>query len=168
MTQILAAAGAALVAVLEVTLWPLVDVEGAHPHLVFVGAVAWAFLGSLDGAIAWGFTGGLMLDVLGPRPLGATALTLLLVVAASAAIGRAFTQLRVRMLAPLVTTLPIAIGFTLLVTVIEGAADRASFGSQVVPALVPGAVLDTVLATIIVAVVTVRRRRRDEQQRIGW
>ncbi|HET7026805.1 MAG TPA: rod shape-determining protein MreD [Candidatus Limnocylindrales bacterium] len=168
MTPILAASGAAAVALLEVTLWPFVDVRGVHPHLVFVFAVAWAVAGSLDGAIAWGFTGGLMLDVLAPRPLGATALALLLVVAASAAVGRGFAQVHLRGIAPLVATFPLSVLYSFAVVLVASSADRAVLSTAGLTALLPGAVVDTVISVIVAALVLLVGRRREEQERIGW
>jgi rod shape-determining protein MreD len=168
MTPILAASGAAAVALLEVTLWPFVDVRGVHPHLVFLFAVAWAVVGSLDGAIAWGFTGGLMLDVLAPRPLGATALTLLLVVAASAAVGRGLAQVRLRGIAPLVATFPLSLLYSYAVVLLASSADRTVLSASGLTALLPGAVVDTMITVIVATIVMLAARRREEQERIGW
>jgi rod shape-determining protein MreD len=168
MTLIVAAAGAAVAALFEITLWPYVDVGGAHPHLVFVIAVVWAAIASLEASLAWGFTGGLMLDVLAPRPLGATALVLLLVVGVVAGTSRAFAQVRLRAVAPIVIAAPLSIVYSLGVGLIIAGVDRASAPSNPVPALIPGAVFDAVLVAAIVPIALAIRSRQAAQERVGW
>lgn len=56
-----------------------VTVLGAHPDLVFLTVVVWAFLrGTAEGAV-WAFIGGLLLDLFSGGPLGSMTLSLLLV-----------------------------------------------------------------------------------------
>ncbi len=168
MTLVVAAAGAAVAALFEITLWLYVDVGGAHPHLVFVIALVWATIASLEGSLAWGFTGGLMLDVLAPRPLGATTLMLLLVVGIAAGTARAFAQVRMRPLAPIVLAAPLSIVYSLGIALIVAAVDRGSAPANAVPALVPGAIFDAFLVAAIVLVALAIRSRRAAPERVGW
>jgi rod shape-determining protein MreD len=168
MTLIVAAAGAAVAALVEITLWLYVDVGGAHPHLVFVVAVVWAAVASLEASLAWGFTGGLMLDVLAPRPLGATALMLLLIAGVAAGTARGFAQMRLRALAPIVIAGPLSVVYSLGLGLIVAGADGGSAPANPIPALVPGAVFDAVLVAAIVPIALAIRSHRAAQERVGW
>lgn len=81
MTLPIAALGALLAALLETSIAPELGIAGAQVDLVLTLAVLAAMLIGVDDGLLWAFLGGLMLDMLIPaRPIGATALTLLLVV----------------------------------------------------------------------------------------
>src|SRR5207247_8050091 len=95
----LAAIGAIAVAALQTTIAPYLRVGGAQPDLIFVAAVVWTLVFGIDTGLVWAFLGGITIDLLAPRPLGSTAFTLLLAVAAAAVLGRATT--RGRYLAPI-------------------------------------------------------------------
>ena len=88
MTLPFAALGALIAALLEASLLPELPIAGTHADLVLTLAiVATMLLGPEDGLV-WAFVGGLMLDMLTPaRPIGATTLTLLLVVGLAALIS---------------------------------------------------------------------------------
>lgn len=90
MTLPFAALGALLAALLESAVLPELPIAGTQADLVLALAiVATILLGPEDGLV-WAFVGGLLLDLLTPaRPLGATTVTLLLVVG-SAALVRHF------------------------------------------------------------------------------
>lgn len=67
----------ALALVQGVLLAPL-SVLGAHPDLVFLAVVVWAFLrGTTEGTV-WAFIGGLLLDLFSGGPFGSITLSLLL------------------------------------------------------------------------------------------
>ena len=81
MTLPLAALGALVAALIETSIAPELTLAGAQADLVFALAVLAAMLIGIEDGLVWAFLGGLMLDLLIPaRPIGATALTLLLVV----------------------------------------------------------------------------------------
>jgi rod shape-determining protein MreD len=168
MTLTIAAAGAAVVAVLEVTLWPYLSFAGASPHPVLIGTIVWGSIASFEASLAWAFAGGLMLDVLAPRPLGTTALVLLIVVAIAAAAARALSQIRLRMLAPIVAALPLSLLYSVIVVLVVAGVDRSSPPPDPVPLLLPGAVADVFAVAVVVAAVTLVRSRRDEPERVGW
>ena len=78
MTLLLAAVGATVMALLELTVGPYLRFGTAQPHLVLViGIVVTVGIG-LEAGLVWAFLGGLVVDVLAQRPLGSTAFTLLL------------------------------------------------------------------------------------------
>lgn len=168
MTLIIAVAGAVLAALFEITLWPYVEVGGAHPHLVLVIALVWATFASLEGGLAWGFTGGLMLDVLAPRPLGTTALVLLAVVGCAAAASRALGEVRLRLATPIVFAVPLSIVYSIGIALIVAAVDRSTLPPDPIPALLPGALFDTVLVAALVPIALAIRSRQAEQERVGW
>ena len=109
MTLLLAAVGATLTALLELSVGPYLRVGTAQPHLVLVvGIVVTVALG-LEAGLVWAFVGGLVLDVLAQRPLGSTSFALLLCVGATALLARSFV--RFRLLVPILAAVigPLAI-----------------------------------------------------------
>jgi uncharacterized membrane protein len=80
-----AALGALIAALFEATVLPELPIGGTQADLVLALAiVATMLLGPEDGLV-WALVGGLLLDMLTPaRPIGATTLTLLLVVGLAA------------------------------------------------------------------------------------
>ncbi|CAN5745955.1 hypothetical protein BH24CHL6_BH24CHL6_06340 [soil metagenome] len=85
MTLPFAALGALIAALIEASVLPEFPIGGTQADLVLLLAiVATMLLGPEDGLV-WALVGGLMLDMLTPaRPIGATTLTLLLVVGLAA------------------------------------------------------------------------------------
>ena len=80
MTLLLAAVGAVVTALIELTVTPYLRIGSAHPHPVLVLAVIVTIAIGLEAGLVWAFVGGLALDVLAQRPLGSTAFALLLCV----------------------------------------------------------------------------------------
>ncbi len=108
MTLTLAAVGAVVAAVLELTLWPYIAIGDAHPHLVLVYVVILAVALGLDASIAAAFVGGLTIDFLAPRPLGSTAFALLLCAGLAVVLSRLLVQ--IRYFAPIVIVFVLACG----------------------------------------------------------
>src|SRR6266496_140569 len=94
MTLLVAAIAATVAAIVELTVTPYLRVGDAQPHLVFVLAVVWTVAVGLDSGLVWAFVGGLALDTLAQRPLGSTAFALLIVVGATAVLGRSLVHIR--------------------------------------------------------------------------
>src|SRR5665213_1924103 len=116
MTLALAAVGAVVMALLELTVVPYFRIGGAQPDLVLVFAVVWTVVAGIEGGIVWAFVGGLMIDFLAPRPLGSTAFTLLITVGGAALLARALD--RARYIAPIIAVLIFAIVNSLLLLVV--------------------------------------------------
>jgi rod shape-determining protein MreD len=167
-TVLIAAAGAVVAALLEATLSPFIDIAGARPHLVFVVAIAWSTIGSIEGSLAWGFTGGLMLDVLAPRPLGTTALVLVLVVGVAALAARGLAPFRLRLATPVILAVPLSIANSLGVALVVAAVGEAAVPSNALSLLLPGAVFDTVLVALLMPIALAIRARQAEPDRVGW
>jgi rod shape-determining protein MreD len=168
MNLTIAAAGAAAVALLEVTLWPYLGAAGTHLHPVLAGAILLASLASLEVGLTWAFTGGLMLDVLSPRPLGTTILVLLLVVGVAVGAARGLAEVRLAALTPVLVAFPVSLLYSVGVALVVAAAQGAPPPRDPLPALVPGAIADTVVVALVVAIALSRRSRREEQERVGW
>jgi rod shape-determining protein MreD len=84
-----AALGALIAALLETSVAPELTIAGAQADLVLALAVLAVLLIGIEDGLIWAFLGGVMLDLLIPaRPIGATALTLLLVVGAAGIAAR--------------------------------------------------------------------------------
>jgi rod shape-determining protein MreD len=166
MTLTLAAVGAVVAALLELTLWPYLAVGGAHPHLVLVYVVIVATTLDLDTAATAGFTGGLALDLLAPRPLGTSAFALLVVAALAVLMARLLVQ--VRYVAPIVIVFTLSFVYSLLLATLVGALGGVVDVSDPIAVLLPGAVYDAVLAALIGPVAVLLRTRRLEQERVDW
>ena len=80
MTLLLAAVGATVTALLELTVGPYLRIGTAEPHLVLVLGIVVTVPIGLEAGLVWAFVGGLVLDVLAQRPLGSTSFALLLCV----------------------------------------------------------------------------------------
>ena len=87
MTLLLAAVGATMTALLELTVGPYLRFGTAQPHLVLVLGIVVTVAIGLEAGLVWAFVGGLVLDVLAQRPLGSTAFALLLCMGATAVLG---------------------------------------------------------------------------------
>ncbi len=88
MTLPFAAFGALVAALIEATVLSELPIAGAQPDLVLTLAIVAAMVLSAEDGLVWAFVGGLMLDMLIPaRPIGATTLSLLLVVGVAAVLA---------------------------------------------------------------------------------
>ena len=105
MTLFVAAIGATVTAIVELTVGPYIRVGNAQPHLVFVFAVVWTFAAGLESGLVWAFVGGIAIDVLAQRPLGTTSFALIIVVGLSAAIAHLFNRWRPIVVVPTVAVL---------------------------------------------------------------
>jgi rod shape-determining protein MreD len=144
-------------ALLELSVAPHFSVSDAHPHLVLVlGVIATVALGPGPG-LAWAFTGGIALDVLAARPIGATAFTLLVVLGGASLGARAAPGLK--QLA--------AIGLVPICSALGGVVLAVVLGVLAVPvtplesgSVLAGIAYDTVIAIVVVPVVTLVLERR--------
>jgi rod shape-determining protein MreD len=166
MTLTLAAVGAVVAAVLELTLWPYLTIGGSHPHLVLVYVVILATTLDLDVAATAGFVGGLALDLLAPRPLGSSAFALLVVAGSAVAMARLMVQ--VRYLAPIVIVFALSFVYSLLVAALVGALGGSVVIDDPLMTLLPGAVYDAILAALVGPLAVALRVRRLEQERVDW
>jgi rod shape-determining protein MreD len=165
MTLTLAAVGAVVVAVLELTLWPYIAISGA-PHLVFVYVVILAVVLGLDAGITAAFVGGLVIDFLAPRPLGSTAFALL--VCAGLAVFLARLLVQIRYLAPIISVFLLSFAYSIIVAGLYDALGGSAALVDPIRTLLPGAVYDAAIAALVGPLAVALRARRLEQERVDW
>lgn len=66
-----------IVALVQVTILPLVPIFGVVPQLWLVATIAWALLRGLQEGFIWALVGGILIDVLSASPVGSTTLALM-------------------------------------------------------------------------------------------
>lgn len=166
MTLLLAAVGATVTALLELSVGPYLRVATSQPHLVLIlGVIVTVALG-LEAGLAWGFLGGLVLDVLAQRPLGSTAFAMLLCVGGAYVAGRFSTRLRPVITIPATLVLSLLYSMTLFLAF---NALRATIPvADPAGAILPGAVFDAVLAALIGPLAVSIHDRRAEDDRVDW
>ena len=115
MTLLLAAVGATVTALLELTVGPYLRVGTAEPHLVLVLGIVVTVAIGLEAGLVWAFVGGLVLDVLAQRPLGSTSFALLLCVAAASVLARLLA--RIRPVVPIIATFLLSAVYSMILFV---------------------------------------------------
>ena len=166
MQLIIAAAIAVVAALIEFTVAPYVKIGGAILHPVLVLGVSWAIAAGPEAGMAWAFVGGLTLVVLGQRPLGSSAFSMLIAIGIASAIGSAFG--RARIAAPVVATGVTSVLYSLVLLAVTTALTNTTLPDRALGLVVPSAIYDAVLALLVgpLAVATVMRWRPTE--RITW
>lgn len=166
MLHILAAVAAVTAALLEFTLGTYLKVGTAVPHLVLVFGVIWTVTSGIERGLTWAFLGGIALDVLAPRPLGGSAFALIVAVGIAAAFGALFG--RARPFAPILATFICSLAYSMLILVASIALKGPVAITDPIDAFLPGALYDTVLATLVgPLLVSVVMKRRDAE-RAEW
>jgi rod shape-determining protein MreD len=166
MTLLLAAVGAVVTALIELTVTPYLRIGSAQPHPVLVLGVIVAIAVGLEAGLAWAFVGGLALDVLAQRPLGSTAFALLLCVGGASILARSLVRLRP--IVPIFAVLVLSIGYSMILFAIFRALGPAPPTTDPLVTVLPGAVYDAVLAAVIGPLTVAVHDRRLEQERVDW
>jgi rod shape-determining protein MreD len=166
MRLLLAAVGATVMAVVELTVGPYLRVGEAQPHFVLVVGIVVTVAVGLEAGLVWAFVGGLVLDVLAQRPLGSTAFALLLCMGATAVMARYLV--RIRLLVPIVATLALSLAYSMILFAALNALRTPIAISDPIQVLIPGAVYDTVLAAIIGPLAISIHDRRTAEERVDW
>ena len=166
MQLIIAAVLAVVAALAEFTVVPYLKIGQAVPHPVLVFGVIWAIVGGLEAGLTWAFVGGLALDILGQRPLGSSAFSLLVAIGVASLVGGFLG--RVRIVAPVIATAIASVIYSMLLLLSTTALSTAPITDAALSAVIPSAVYDTILAAIFgpLAVAVVARRR--ESERVDW
>lgn len=139
MSILLAAVGAVVVALLEVSIFPEWTIAGIKPDLIFIFSISATLMIGIEVGLTWAFVGGLMLDLLTPgRQLGVTSLALLLLAGGVIVAARLLPQGRIPVAAAAVFVL--AAVYQVLEVVLLGATTG----------LTPTVEWPTVLATALV------------------
>ncbi|HYO42626.1 MAG TPA: hypothetical protein VES19_05445 [Candidatus Limnocylindrales bacterium] len=166
MQLVIAAALAVVAALAEFTIVPYLKIGDAALHPVLVFGVVWAIAGSLEAGLAWAFVGGLALDILGQRPLGSSAFSLLIAIGLASVIGGLLG--RIRIVAPVFATAIASPVFSMLLLVTTTALTSASLSAAAFAPVMPSAVYDTVLAAIVGPLTIAIVQRRQNADRVDW
>ena len=166
MTLLLAAVGATLMALLELTVGPYVWIGSAQPHLVLVVGIVVTVAVGLEAGLVWAFVGGLVLDVLAQRPLGSTSFALLLCMGATSVLARLFVRLRP--VVPILATLLLSLLYSMILFAAFNALRTPIPVADPIALAFPGAVYDTVLAALIGPLAISIHDRRTDAERVDW
>ena len=166
MSLTLAAVGAVVAAVLQLTIVPYLGIAGAYPDLLLVVAVIATFVWSTEAGMTIAFVGGLMIDLLAPRPVGLTAFTLLVSTGIAAVLGRLIQ--RGLIVTPIVLifvlTFVTDLLFLVLFTALRG---RLDVGDPI-HLILPGAIYSTAIAAIVAPLAAALHKRFAERERVAW
>jgi rod shape-determining protein MreD len=166
MTLLLAAVGAVVTALLELTVGPYIRIGDATLHLVLVLGIVVAIAIGFEAGLTWAFVGGLALDVLAQRPLGVTAFAMLLCVGGAIFFARSFARLRP--IIPIGAVFILSIGYTMILFVTFGALGGPLPIADPLAMAIPGALYDAVAAIIVGPLTIAIHDRRIEQERVDW
>lgn len=166
MSLLLAAIGATVTALIEVTLAPYITIADAGPHPVLIGAVIWTVAAGIDRGITWAFVGGIVLDSLLGRSLGASAVALLLAVGAAALIAHPFPRLR--LVAPIVAVPILSFGYSVLILALGSATQQGLTVPDPAKLLLPGVTYDAIVGMFLGPLAVTIHDRRAASNRVDW
>jgi len=161
----IAAALAVVAALAEFSIAPYLKVGDAVPHFVLVFGVIAAIAGGLEVGLAWAFVGGLALDIIGQRPLGSSAFSLLVAIGVGSLVGGALA--RVRIAAPIIATFVASVVYSVLLLASTTALTATPIPAAL-SAVLPSAAYDTILAALVGPLVVAVVVRRRESERVDW
>ena len=166
MTLLLAAVGATVTALLELTIGPYLRVGIAEPHLVLVVGIVVTLALDIEAGLVWAFVGGLVLDVLAQRPIGSTPFALLLCMGGAALLGRAFV--RVRQIVPIPAAFVLSLLYSMTLFLAFNVLGAAIPVADPLSKVLPGAVFDLVAAALIGPLAISIHDRRAQVERVDW
>jgi rod shape-determining protein MreD len=166
MTLLLAAVGATVTALLELSVGPYLRVGTTGPDLVLVVGIVVTLAIGIEAGLAWAFVGGLVLDVLAQRPLGSTAFALLLCVGATGLLGRGSARFRQIVTIPAAFVLSVVYSMTLFFAFNALAAPIPV--ADPLARVLPSAVVNLVLAALIGPLAIAIHDRRMDVERVDW
>jgi rod shape-determining protein MreD len=164
MTLLVAAIAATVAAIVELTVTPYLRVGDAQPHLVFVLAVVWTVAVGVDSGLVWAFVGGLVLDTLAQRPLGTTAFALLVVVGATAVLGR--TLVRIRPVVAIIATLLLSLVYSMTLILLFSVLRPPLALSDPLRIVAPGVLYDVIVAAVLGPLAVSLRDRFTDEERV--
>ena len=165
MGPVFAAVGAAVAALLEVTVASRIHVADAQPQIVLVVAVLLTLMIGFEEAMAWAFVGGLFIDLLTFRPLGSTVFGLLVVVGLAAAIAPVLA--RIRFASPLVGVVVFTPVFIVLSTVTAGLL-RPPAPQLHLSNILSAALANVIFGALVAPLFGAVRRRWEQRERLSW
>jgi rod shape-determining protein MreD len=166
MSLLLAAIGATVAALVEATLAPYIAIGGTGPHPVLIGGVIWTIAAGIDRGITWAFVGGLVLDSLLGRPLGTSALALLIAAGGAALVTRPVQRLRI--VVPLVAVPVLSLVYSMLILGVTSAMQPDVSVPDPARLFVPGAIYDAVIGMFLGPLAVTLHDRRAVSERVDW
>ncbi|MES2210726.1 MAG: rod shape-determining protein MreD [Chloroflexota bacterium] len=166
MTPLLAAIGATIAALLELSLVPYLQIGDAHPHPVLVFGVIWTIAAGLEAGLIWAVVGGVLLDGIASRPFGASVFALVVAVGLSLLIARTF--IRIRPLAPVIAVPIVSLGYSMILLSLIAAIRPPVSVADPVAAFMPGAAYDAVLGVVFGPLALSIRDRYRPLERADW
>jgi rod shape-determining protein MreD len=162
LTHLIAAVCAVAAALIEFTVVRHLAIGGAVPHPVFVFGIVWAVAVGFEEGLTWAFVGGIALDVLAQRPLGSTALALLLCIGAASLMAGLLPRLRI--LVPVIAAFLLSFVYSMTISVAYSALGGPLLVDDPIDRVLPYAIFDTILAALVgPLVVSLVVRRRDAE-----
>jgi cell shape-determining protein MreD len=167
MSVLAPAVGAVLAAILESSVLTHLQVGSVRPDLVFAMGIAVAMVLGFESGMTWAFVGGLSLGLLQPgQVLGASALTLLLMVGASLLVARVLWPPRLVFVAG--TAFVLTFGYQVTLQILDSIAAGSAFAGLSITELAIVALLNSVIAGLAVPVLRALDLRFGEQERLAW
>lgn len=166
MSLTLAAVGAIIMALLQSTIVPYLELGGARPDLLLVYAVIVTIVVGIDHGLTAAFVGGLTIDALAARPFGSSAFVLLLAVGGAVLIGRALV--RTRALSAIVAVVACSLIAPIVSLVVYGALRNPIPVADPLASIVPNLAYSTGIAVLAGIIATRLHRRYFEHERIDW
>ncbi|MFP5341446.1 MAG: rod shape-determining protein MreD [Candidatus Limnocylindria bacterium] len=166
MTLLLAAVGAVLTALAELTVGPYLRIGDATLHPVLVLGVVLTIAIGLEAGLVWAFIGGIALDVLAQRPIGSTSFALLLCVGGASVLARSFARLRP--VVPIVAVFMLSLGYSMILFVTLGAFGTPPPVADPLQVVFPGAVYDAVVGAVVGPLAVAVHDRRVAEERVDW
>ena len=166
MTQLFAAVGATLAALVEVSLVPYLSIGDAHPHPVLVFGVIWTIASGLEAGLIWAVVGGIVLDSLLSRPLGVSAFSLVAGIGATIVIAR--SVIRIRPVAPIIAVPVVSLVYSATLTALLSAIRPPVGLSDPLASFMPGATYDAVLGLVFGPLLLSIKDRFRPEERVDW
>jgi rod shape-determining protein MreD len=160
-----AAVGAAVAAILEVTVASRYQIAGAQFQMVLVLAIALTIAFSFEAGMAWAFVGGVFADLLVVRPLGASVFALLIAVGVTAALVR-FSSLG-RISTAVVSVFTMTLFYVVAIDVITGILKPPAY-PLALTSLLWAAIVNAVLGVLVTLLTFAVKRRLEQRQRLSW
>jgi rod shape-determining protein MreD len=167
MSVLAPAVGAVIAAILEASVFTHLQVGGIKPDLVFAVGVALAMVLGFESGMTWAFVGGVSLDLLLPgRPLGSTALVLVLVTGVALLVARAVWPPRLMVIAG--TSFALTVIFQILLLGLLSITADVGLAGLSLPDVMLSGLLNLCITAVSVVAVRAIDLRFGEPERLAW
>jgi rod shape-determining protein MreD len=166
MSLLVAAIGATVTAIFELTVGPYLRVGDAQPHFVLVYAIIWTVAVGLESGLAAAFVGGIVLDALAQRPLGVSPFALIVCVGVAAVVARALARIRPIIVVPVVALLSLVYSMTSFVLL--GVLRMPIAIGDPIATLLPGVAYDALFAIALGPLAIALYDRYAGEERVDW